>query len=494
MGDVSRLARARASHGCRRDPFRRRRLGRRLDPGVGVTTPPPPGASERGRAAVERLLDEHGIELVRFETPDLNGVSRGKTVTADHFWAFVDSGVPLVSDIFCWDHECWVATGTGFGEDLTFADLSMRPDLSTFAVLPHVRGQARVICDMDYTDGRPVEASPRRVLRQQTEAAAAQGVIARMQAEYEFYLLDEQTGRPPFGGTPITTTLTNQRLPVLSQLVRDLRAFGLSPRTLNHEWGPTQYELTFDAVEGLAAGDDNFTYKTYAKEIAAQHGLVLSFMSKPFAGLSGSSSHLHMSLFEGARNVFWDGAERDVSPEFRWAIGGVLAHAAGLQALLGPTVNCAKRYRKGTYAPASITWGYENRSVAVRVKAGRGDHTHIENRLGSGASNPYLALAGMLAAVLDGIRRRVEPPEPLATSAYRLDGLDRLPATLEESLEALARDELLLGAFHPEFVHAFLALKRHEVRKAREAVASYGTDEWTDAVTDWERDQFLFLS
>jgi glutamine synthetase len=446
------------------------------------------------RDTVERLLEEHAIELVRLETPDLNGVSRGKTVTADHFWSFVENGLPLVSDIYCWDHECWVATGTGFGEDITFADLSMRPDLSTFAVLPHVERQARVICDMDYSDGRPVEASPRRVLRHQVEAAAAQGLTARMQIEYEFYLLDQGTQRPPFGGTPITTTLTNQRLPVLQQLVRDLRVFGLSPRTLNHEWGPTQYELTFDAVEGLAAGDDNFTYKTYAKEIAGQHGLLLSFMTKPFIGLSGSGSHLHLSLFDGNRNVFWSAEENGLTREFRWAIGGLLEHAPGLNALLGPTVNCAKRYRKGTYAPASVTWGYENRSVAVRVKAGRGDYTHIENRLGSGASNPYLALAGMLVAVLDGIRRMLEPPEPLATSAYQLDDLDLLPATLEDSLEAFEEDAVLRQAFHSEFARAFLALKRHEVKKAREAVPSYGTDAWHDEVTDWERDQFLFLS
>jgi glutamine synthetase len=446
------------------------------------------------RQAVERLLEQHDVELVRLEAPDLNGVSRGKTVTADHFWSCVETGLALVSDIYCWDHECWVATGTGFGEDLTFADLSLRPDLSTFTVLPHVERQARVICDVHYSDGRPVEASPRRVLRHQVDAAATEGLTTRMQAEYEFYLLDEHTGQPPFGGTPITTTLTNQRLPVLQQLVRDLKAFGLSPRTLNHEWGPTQYELTFAAVEGLAVGDDNFTYKTYAKEIAAQHGLIASFMTKPFTGKSGSSSHLHLSLFEGARNVFWDGAEEELTPEFRWAIGGVLEHAAGLGALLGPTVNCPKRYRKGTYAPASVTWGFENRSVAVRVKAGRGEHTHIENRLGSGASNPYLALAGMLVAVLDGIRRRVEPPEPLATSAYQLDDLTLLPATLEEALEAFERDEVLRDAFHPEFVKAFLALKRHEIAKAQAAVPGYGTAEWHDEVTDWERDQFLFLS
>jgi len=444
--------------------------------------------------SVERLLAEDRVELVRFETPDLNGVSRGKTVTADHFWPFVERGLPLVSDIFCWDHECWVATGTGFGEDLTFADLVMRPDLSTFAILPHVEGQARVICDMEYADGRPVEASPRRVLARQVERAAAQGLEALMQAEYELYLLDAETRQPPFWGTDITTTLTNQRLPVLQQLVRDLRSFGLAPRTLNQEWGPTQYELTFDAVRGLAAGDDNFTYKTYAKEIAAQHGLLASFMSKPFAGLSGCSSHLHLSLFAGGGNVFWRPDENEVAPEFLWAIGGLLAHAAGLNALLGPTVNCAKRYRKGTYAPASVTWGYENRSVAVRVKAGRGEHTHIENRLGSGSSNPYLALAGMLAAVLDGIERRLEPPPPLATSAYRLDDLELLPLTLEQSLEAFERDGVLRDAFQPEFVQAFLALKRHEVDKARRAVPEYGTEEWHETVTDWERDQFLFLT
>ena len=159
-----------------------------------------------------------------------------------------------------------------------------------------------------------------------------------------------------------------------------------------------------------------------------------------------------------------------LTQEFHWAVGGLLEHAAALNAFLGPTVNCAKRYRKGTYAPASVTWGFENRSVAVRVKAGRGDHTHIENRLGSAASNPYLGFAGMLVAMLDGIRRQIEPPEPLETSAYQLDDLELLPATLEASLEAFEGDSVVKDAFHPEFVKAFLALKRHEVQKARAAV------------------------
>jgi glutamine synthetase len=415
-------------------------------------------------------------------------------VTVDHFRSAVEHGQTLVSDIFCWDHECWVATGTGFGEDLTFADLLMRPDLSTFAVLPHVEGQARVICDMEYTDGRPVEASPRRVLRRQVERAAAAGYRALMQAEYELYLLDAESRLPPFGGTDITTTLTNQRLPVLPRLVRELRAFGLEPRTLNQEWGPTQYELTFAPAEGLAAGDGNFTYKTYAKEIARQEGLLATFMTKPFAGSSGSSSHLHVSLWNGARNAFWDARRGELTREFSWAVGGLLEHAPGLMALLGPTVNCPKRYRKGTYAPASVTWGFENRSVAIRVKAARGDGTHVENRLGSAASNPYLALAGMLVAMLDGIERRIEPPAPLQANAYHRDDLDPVPLSLEESLERFEADEVLREAFAPEFTRAFLALKRHEVAKARAAVEGYGSAEWHAQVTDWERDQLLVFA
>ena len=252
----------------------------------------------------------------------------------------------------------------------------------------------------------------------------------------------------PFGGTDITTTLTNQRLPVLKDLMRDLRTFGLSPNTLNQEWGPTQYELNFDPADGTRAGDLCFTYKTYAKDIASHNGYLVSFMTKPFAEKSGCSSHLHMSLFQDGRNIFYDpDDDRGVSNRFRWAVGGQLEHARALNAIFGPTVNCPKRYKKGTYAPASISWGFENRSVAVRVKAWRKEKTHIENRLGCGSSNPYLALAAMLAASLDGIENEVEPPDPLQTNAYSLEDLDLLPLSVEESLDHFEKDESLKGPF-----------------------------------------------
>ncbi len=442
----------------------------------------------------DRIRDER-IELVRFETPDLNGISRGKSIAADQFSKYAEDGLALVSDIYCWDHECWVATGTGFGEDLTFADLTLRADLSTFRILPHVPGQARVICDVEYSDGRPVEASPRRVLSRLVDGAAQLGYSALMQAEYEFYLLDPATRQPPFEGTDITTTLTNQRLPVLLRLMQDLRQLGLRPTTLNQEWGPTQYELNFDPGAGLEGGDLAFTYKTYAKDIAAQSGYLLTFMTKPWAERSGCSSHVHMSLFADGANAFADSADGDgVSPRFRWAVGGQLEHARALSAFLAPTVNCSKRYRKGTYAPASISWGFENRSVAVRVKSWRGEQTHIENRLGSGASNPYVAMAGMLAAMLDGIEHQTEPPAPIQTNAYLRDDLDLVPNSLEESLQHLESDSRFRSYFHSEFLTAFAALKRHEIDKAKGACPDYGSPQWHAGVTQWERDQFLVLA
>jgi glutamine synthetase len=130
----------------------------------------------------------------------------------------------------------------------------------------------------------------------------------------------------------------------------------------------------------------------------------------------------------------------------------------------------------------------------VRVKAWRGERTHIENRLGCGSSNPYLGMAGMLAASIDGIERRIEPPEPLQINAYRLDDLELLPRTLEDSLDHFEKDAALLEFFHPEFTKAFVALKRHEIEKARTACPEYGEETWHDTVTDWERDQFLALA
>ena len=389
------------------------------------------------REVVERLLEQHRIELVRLETPDLNGVSRGKTVTADHFWSFVETGLALVSDIYCWDHECWVATGTGFGEDLTFADLSMRPDLSTFAVLPHVdaagpRDLRHALLGRTAGRGEPAAgaAAPGR-------GAAAEGLTARMQAEYEFYLLDEETGQPPFGGTPITTTLTNQRLPVLQQLVRHLQgpralAADAQPRVgadavrahLRRRRGPRGRRRQLH-VQDVREGDRRSARPARKLHDEAVHRAERLEQPSPREPLRRRSQHLLGRRRERADAGVPLGDRRAARAR------------AGAERLPRPDrqLRRSATARAPTRPPASPG---ASRTAPSRCGSRPAAATTPTSRTGSGRGHRTRTsrFAGMLVAMLDGIRRQIEPPEPLATSAYQLDDLELLPRTLEESLDA----------------------------------------------------------
>jgi glutamine synthetase len=172
-------------------------------------------------------------------------------------------------------------------------------------------------------------------------------------------------------------------------------------------------------------------------------------------------------------------------------IGGLLAHAPALTAFAAPTVNCAKRFKLWSFAPSNASWGFENRSVAVRVKATRDSRTHIENRLGCGASNPYLLMAATLAAGIDGIKHQRMLPPPVEGVAYGMDSLQDLPARLEIALDALSADEALQNALGAEFIQLFTAVKRHEIAKARQAVPEYDLPDWVNRVDEWERSEYF---
>jgi glutamine synthetase len=322
------------------------------------------------------------------------------------------------------------------------------------------------------------------------------GYACRSGHEYEFYLLDAETREPIFGGHQIMTTFKHEAHPVLRDIQRHMTKMGLELTTCNTEWGPAQYEINYNATDGLASADQAFTWKNGLKEIGTQHGLLITMMTKPWIDKSANGSHFHISLKDAAtgENVFHDPASPDgLSDICRWFIGGQLAHAKAVAAILAPTVNCYKRYQPNSYAPNSISWGHENRSVSVRVKAWRGKGTHIENRMACGSSNPYLVNAACLAAGLDGIRNQIEPPEPIATNAYRREDLDRTPKTLEESLAALQADEALLELLTQEGMQTFIVDKQYEIEKAKAAVADYGSLEWHGRVDPWERNEFMEL-
>jgi glutamine synthetase len=448
-------------------------------------------------AEVMKIIKENSIEFIRFESPDINGISRGKLVALANFERVVDKGLAMVSDLLTWDPQADVAwLGTGYAEDLTFSDLVFQPDLSTFRVVPWADHTARVLGDLYFYDGRPAMGSSRHIFKHVLELAAAMNFVCRSGHEYEFYLLDAETRQPIFGGHQIMTTLKHEAHPILRDLQRHMTKMGLEITTCNTEWGPAQYEINYQPADGIAGADQSFTWKNGLKEIAQQHGLFITLMTKPWIDKSANGSHVHISLLDAltGENVFYDPKSDDgLSNICRWFIGGQLVHARALAAFLAPTVNCSKRYQPNSYAPNSVSWGHENRSVGIRVKAWRGKGTHIENRMACGSSNPYLVSAASLAAGLDGIRRKLEPPEPIATNAYNLPDLPKMPATLEESLAALQADELLREMLTRAGVQTFIVDKQYEIEKAKRAVTDYGTQAWQSRVDQWERDEFMEL-
>ena len=444
-----------------------------------------------------KIIHENGIEFIRFEAVDINGISRGKLVALDNFERSVEKGLAMVSDLLTWDPQADVAwLGTGYAEDLTFADLVFRPDLTTFTIVPWCDKTARVLGDLYFYDGRPAMGSPRHVFRHVLEAAGAAGYTVRTGHEYEFYILNPETREPIFGGHQIMTTLKHEKHPVLRDIMRYMTQMGIHLTTCNTEWGPAQYEINFNPADGMEAADQAFTWKNGLKEIGERHGLLITMMTKPWIDKSANGSHFHLSLLAARTggNVFYDPSQPDgLSDVCRWFIGGQLKHASAMAAFLAPTVNCCKRYQPNSYAPDSISWGHENRSVGIRVKAWRGKGTHIENRMACGSSNPYLVAAASLAAGLDGIRNRIEPPKPIQTNAYKLTDLPRIPTKLAETLEALQADDALLDILPRDGVKTFVADKQYEIQKAKAAVPDYGSAAWHSRVDSWERNEFMDL-
>jgi len=447
---------------------------------------------------INRTIREQQIEFVRFEQTDTHGISRSKLVPTQHMERFARDGLNFLLGQLGFDAQAGVAPGSGYLEEMGFPDSRIFPDLDTFRVLPWVDATARLICEPRFYDGRPAAAAPRYVARRQLEALHDLGYRFRAGYEYEFYLRDRHTGAPPYQGIQIFATLRNEfDGAFVRQIVRDLRALDLDIITANAEYGPGQQEINFAPDWDIAAADAAFSFKQAVKEIARLHGYVASFMTKPYADHSASGCHFHHSLFRSSddTNAFDDPGTADgLSDVARQFIAGQILHAPALTALFAPTVNCAKRYKLYSFAPTNATLGPENRTVAIRIKGVRGANTHVENRIPCAASNPYLVMAGLIAAGVDGIRSQLQPPPPIDGIAYGMAGVTDLPATLADALDALEADTVLREMLGEEFIKLFIAVKRHEIGKANAAIKDFESPAFRDIVDPWERDElFEFL-
>ena len=294
--------------------------------------------------------------------------------------------------------------------------------------------------------------------------------------EYEFYLVDAETREPPFPGIQIFTTLRNNFDPgIVDQILLDMPKIGVDIITSNSEYGPGQMEINFAPAAGIAAADHAFRFKNGVKEIAQNLGYMASFMTKPYADQSASGCHYHHSLTDLAtgQNAFSNVDNPfELNDTCRWWLGGQIKHAAAICAFASPTINCYKRYKLWSFAPTNATWGTENRTVGVRVKGLKGEGAHLENRIPGAASNPYLVMSAIIAAGIDGLRNHIEPPPAVEGIAYGLEGVQNLPAGLPQALDALEADTPLRDLLGEEFVKLYLAVKRHEIKKA----ADHGAD------------------
>lgn len=444
--------------------------------------------------SLERALRTDGIDFVRFEQSDTHGIARSKTIPTRHVREFAERGLNFLLGQLGFDAQAGVAPGTGYLEERGFPDSRIKPDLETYRVLPWADRTARLLCEPHFQDDTPALAAPRLVARRQLEALAATGYGLYSGFEYECYFVDAATRVAPFPGIQIFSTLRNSfNEALVYQILRQMSAIGVDIITSNAEYGPGQMEINFAPARGITAADDAFTFKNGVKEIAQRNGYMASFMTKPYADQSANGCHYHHGLYElkNGRNALQSADGAPLTDVGRWWLGGLIAHAAALTAFASPTVNCAKRYKLYSFAPTNATWGVENRTVGFRMKGLGGSAAHIENRLPGGSSNPYLVLASTVAAGIDGVRNKIEPTAAVTGIAYGMEDVQNLPARLEWAIDALEQDMALRGALGEEFIKLFVAVKRHEIAKARAHCADYDAADFGNRVDEWERQEYF---
>ncbi len=429
---------------------------------------------------------KRGIAFVRFELPDMHGISRSKTIPIAHAVEYAQRGLNMYGGTSVLDTRSDVVPGTLYHEERGYGDQLLFPDPDTARVLPWADRTGAFICDARWYDGQPLAATPRYVFRRALEKARSMGFEPVMGSEFEFYLLTAGTHEPLFSGYHIFNTIRNDYVPTIRRIVEEMPQVGVDVITANCEYAGSQWEINFAPGRAMAGPDLAFTFKNGVKEIAKQDGYVATFMTKPWAGHSGSGCHTHLSLVrtDSGENAFGDPNDPNgISELCRSFIGGILRYAVAIDPVIAPTVNCLRRRRRHTFSPTNISWGVEDRSALIRVKSGSPASKHIEYRAASALSNPYLVGAALIQAGLHGIEEGLSAPPPSRPGipAEEDEALEKLPTDLEDSLDAFEGEPLMKEFFGEEFVTAYTRMRRYELSRFK------------DWVTDWERNEYLEL-
>jgi glutamine synthetase len=440
---------------------------------------------QRNAVARPPELADTSVTSVRVIYSDLHGVARGKDVPLVEFDRVAEHGLAFCSAIMGTDLRHTPVVGGEQG----YPDLVAKPDLATLTLLPWEPGVACCIADVHpVTSELALPADPRGAVRRAMEGYAELGLTPIVGPELEFFLCvrdPEATNglRRYVDNLSMVYTVGPQADPqgIVREITEALANLGMGTFAANHEFMNSQYEINLRHANALTAADRAFRLKSAVKDVAAQHGMVATFMGKPFNDQGGSGFHLHVSADRDDDNAFAErGDPEGVSAELRHFTAGVLAHARALMAFLNPTINAYRRLVPDSLAPTRANWGWDNRTSFIRIPAERGRATRVEIRVGDGSANPYLAIAGVLFAGLHGLRERMELEDPVAGDAYTQgdEAGDLLPYSLEASLAALEADEVLRDAIGPQIVDTFLAIKGFEIERHRQWVSDWEIDEY----------------
>jgi glutamine synthetase len=433
------------------------------------------------------LIADNDVHTVELLTVDTYGHPRGKRVPAQRFIDTVaQNGAHIADAIYVMDVQCDIVDSPFINMGTGFLDMHLEPDLSTFRLLKHRPGYATVMTNAIDHRHQPHPLDPRNLLQAQIDQVVGLGYEPIAATELECYVCDEDWA-PVQSNVQYSSLVDNFEL---ERCLADMRAalldLDIPVESSNAEYGPGQVEINFAYGEPMRTADNTVLFKSTVREIARNHGLRATFMPLPFAGQSGNGMHVHTSLNQGGVNVFRGGEDHLLNDVFRHWVGGLVHHARAISLLGSLFGNGYKRVRPYSFCPTHVHWGGDNRSVLCRCTVGQGRANRVEFRSGGADANPYLILAGILAAGADGLERQLDPGPEATGDLYEDPGdHEALPATFADGIAAF-RDSELAGSLGADFSTSLLALVSNELT-LYEANASDGDD----SVSAWEFDRYV---
>jgi glutamine synthetase len=436
------------------------------------------------RTRILERVEREKVKFMRLQFTDILGATKNVEVPDRQFEDALDGAIMFDGSSI-----------EGFVR-IEESDMYLKPDLDTFEVFPWTYAGServgRIICDIANPDGTPFAGCPRSTLKRIIALAEQKGFVMRAGPEAEFFLFQRRNDGQPTtethdAGGYFDLTPVDLGEDVRREIVLALEKMGFHVEAAHHEVAPGQHEIDFRYDDALVTADNVSTFRFVVKNAASRNGLHATFMPKPIFGINGSGMHTHQALFAGGKNLFFDAkGEWQLSRICLHYIGGVLRHAKACCAITNPLVNSYKRLVPGFEAPTAIAWSEHNRSPLVRVPAARGVNTRIELRTPDPSCNPYLALAVMLRAGMDGIDKQIDPGPPVNKNIYTMSRrerrhlrIDELPASLSEALDEFEKSELMRDTLGDHIFTHYLAAKRAE------------WESFSRHVSPWEIDRYL---